>query len=106
MKKSILCLMTVFLSFTFIPAQLKAETEPVSSSMPSSNPAETAKAKVLLNRLNEIKLMDKSKLNSSEKKQLRKEVRSTKKQLREMGGGIYLSVGAIIIIILLLVLLF
>jgi hypothetical protein len=49
--------------------------------------------------------MDKSNLNSSEKRVLRKEVRSIKKELTAMGNGIYISVGAILIIILLLVIL-
>ncbi len=49
--------------------------------------------------------MDKSNLSSLEKKQLRKEVRATNKQLKELNGGIYLSVGAVIIILLLLILL-
>lgn len=58
----------------------------------------------LLERLKQINNMDKSALTSSEKKQLRKEVRGIKKQMRENNNGIYLSVGAIIIIILLLIL--
>lgn len=38
-----------------------------------------AEVKGMLNRLEEIKTMDKSTLNSSEKKTLRKEVRAIKK---------------------------
>ncbi len=49
--------------------------------------------------------MDKSDLKHSEKKVLRKEVRSIEKQLKQNNGGVYLSVGAIIIIILLLIIL-
>jgi hypothetical protein len=56
-------------------------------------------------RLLEIKAMDKSNLSSSEKKALRKEVRSIKGHSYYARGGIYLSVGAILIIVLLLVLL-
>lgn len=97
--------MAAVLFLLFIPAQIKAATEPVSTSIPASksNSAEAAKENILLNRLNEINLMNKSKLNSSEKKQLRIEVRSIKKQLSELGGGIYISAAAIIIIVLLLV---
>jgi VIT1/CCC1 family predicted Fe2+/Mn2+ transporter len=43
--------------------------------------------------------MDKSSLNSSEKKELRKEVREIKSELKASGNGVYFSVGAIIIII-------
>lgn len=68
----------------------------------------TAEQKVQLekitNRVEEIRAMDKSNLSRSEKKELRKELREMKHQARAMGGGVYLSVGAIIIIILLLIL--
>ena len=58
--------------------------------------------KIFETRIAEIKAMDKSKLNAAEKKQLRKELRSMKKALT---GGVYLSAGAIILIVLLLILL-
>ncbi len=68
----------------------------------------TADQKVQLekitNRVEEIKAMDKSDLSRSERKELRKELKEMKQQARAMGGGVYLSVGAIIIIILLLIL--
>lgn len=64
-----------------------------------------AEIQTMLDRLEEIKDMDKSSLKSSEKKELRKEVRAIKQNLKSSGHGIYLSVGAIIIIILLLILL-
>lgn len=63
------------------------------------------KVKIMLNRLDEIKAMDKTSLSSVEKRALRKEVRAINSDLRTTGNGIYLSVGAIIIIILLLILL-
>jgi len=49
--------------------------------------------------------MDKSNLSGAEKKELRKEVKSLKKEVRSSGRGIYLSVGAAIIIVLLLIIL-
>ncbi|TDO21624.1 hypothetical protein [Pedobacter duraquae] len=58
----------------------------------------------ITNRVEEIRHMDKSHLSRAEKKELRKELREMKSQARAMGGGVYLSVGAIIIIILLLIL--
>lgn len=67
--------------------------------------AEAARAQVLLNRLDEIKAMDRSSMTHTEKKALRKEVKEIKSELRSTGNGIYLSIGAIIIIILLLILL-
>ena len=55
-------------------------------------------------RVNEIKAMDKSNLTRAEKKELRSELKDMKTEARSMGGGVYLSVGAIIIIILVLIL--
>src|SRR5437870_3965962 len=104
MKKLTLCIMATFLSLTFIPTQLIAGAS-ASSSMSSTKSAESAQAHALLARLSAIKAMDKSKLSSSEKKDLRNEVRSTRQQLENIGDGIYLSLGAIIVIVLILILL-
>jgi len=72
--------------------------------------AKTARLQEIKDRVNEIKSMDKSTLTHEQKKELRAELREMRKEARAihssdgMGGGIYLSVGAIIIIILLLIL--
>jgi len=65
---------------------------------------EDARAQEMIQRLNEIKAMNKSELTSSERKALRKEVKGIKKEMKAIKGGVYLSVGAIIIIILVLIL--
>lgn len=79
----------------------------VSASTTKDKVEMTADQKVALekitNRVEEIKAMDKSQLSRAEKKELRKELKEMKKQARAIGGGVYLSVGAIIIIILLLI---
>ncbi len=100
------CIMAVFMSLSFVPTQLMSETtNPITNSNAVDKAVDTVQVNALLGRLDEIKTMDKSHLSASEKKQLRKETRSIKKHLSDIGGGVYLSVGAIIIIILLLVLL-
>ena len=94
-------------------ALLLAIALPASSAVVSSDPLKTtgtektenARAQVLMQRLEEIKAMDKSELTRLEKKALRNEVRDIKKEAKEIKGGVYLSVGAIIIVILLLILL-
>jgi len=96
--------MATFLSLAFIPMQLTAGAS-ASSSMSSNKSAESIQAHVLLSRLSAIKAMDKSHLSSSEKKNLRSELRTTREQLKNIGNGIYLSLGAVIVIILLLILL-
>ncbi|MEO6819244.1 MAG: hypothetical protein ABI204_05915 [Ginsengibacter sp.] len=69
--------------------------------VPTETPKEVLKNKIET-RLLEINKMDKSDLTTAEKKDLRKEVKDLKKQARSQ--GVYLSVGAILLIILLLVL--
>jgi hypothetical protein len=105
MKKIIFCLLVACLSMTFLPLQSNAATTAEPSSAVDPKPAESAEAKALLLRLDEIKTMDMSKLKSEEKKKLRKEVKSIKNNLRAIGTGIYLSGAAIIIIVILLVVL-
>lgn len=97
--------MTALLLLTIIPNQSKAVPDTGPISMSKNKTIESAEATALLSRLDEIKIMDKSNLSSSEKKQLRKEVRSIKEQLRPLGGGVYISVGALILILILLVIL-
>jgi len=71
-------------------------TEPISKSITEEE------ARILVLRLDEINTIDKSSMSRAEKKELRTEVKSIEKQLRTSNGGIYLSGGAIIIIIILL----
>jgi hypothetical protein len=102
-RLSVIIFTTMILSW-FIPVQLKAETDvpQTSASIPPTTGSE--KAKILLNRLYAINDMDKSTLSISEKRELRKEVKGIKNTLKSLDGGVYLSVGAIIIIVLLLIL--
>jgi len=134
MKKITLWFAIAALLFALNPAQLKAESDnelsskepaktelvPMSSSensqvlisipeaelamVSSAEAAETAHANAQLDRLNEIKEMDMSAMSSFEKNELRKEVRAIEKEQRP-SGGIYISVGAAILIVLLLILL-
>lgn len=107
MKKLILAITLAILSLTFVPAQTMAATikEETTTTVPASKPAESAEAKALTERLNEINAMDKSKLNSAEKKNLRKEVKSIRSRLKDVSGGVYISGAAVIIIVVLLLIL-
>jgi hypothetical protein len=58
----------------------------------------------LLERLKEIRAVDKSELSHEERKALRKELRAIREELSTDHRGIYLSFGAAIIILLLLIL--
>jgi len=105
MKKIAICLLATCLSLTFIPLQSSGATVTPERSVPSPKPVESAEAKALELRLNEISKMDKTNMKSAEKKSLRKEVRATNHKLREIGGGVYLSAGALILILLVLIVL-
>jgi len=105
MKKFVFCLMAVILSVTFLPLQSNASTSEPASSLVEPKSEESAEVKLLELRLTEIKAMDRSELNASEKKALKKEVKSIKHNLKEMGDGVYLSVGALILLAILLIVL-
>lgn len=116
MKKTTTYVMALVMLLALIPAQLRAESASVENSKvmevtsnglskDKTKIEESAEAKVMLSRLDEIKAMDKSNMTSREKKELRKEVRTLKTNIAQIGGGVYLSVGAIIVILLLLILL-
>lgn len=96
--KKIIPVLLLALTVSFVTPVLASNTTPVKTEVPKE-----VRAKQIETRLVEIRDMDKSTLSQAEKKELRKEVKSLKKEARN--GGIYLSVGAIIIIILLLILL-
>jgi len=96
--------MTALLLLAFVPMQLNAEPESNSSAKDATEVVMSDEAVALMDRLEEIESMDKSDLNSAEKRELRKEVRDIKKELKELSGGVYISVGAAILIVLLLIL--
>lgn len=83
----------------------KAASEMTSATGSTPEAFKAAQVSSLSARLEEINAMDKSSLTKPEKKQLRKEVRSVNKSMRNISGGVYVSVGAIILIVLLLILL-
>jgi hypothetical protein len=98
-------IITTLLLLSFVPTSLKAITGTDPTTATPIKTENSKEAEALLLRLTEIKNTDKSNMSFSEKKKLRKETRAIKSQLKAIGGGIYLSVGAIIVILLLLILL-
>ncbi len=55
-------------------------------------------------RVDEIKAMDFSAMSKEERKDVRMELKEMKEEAKRAGGGVYISVGAIIIILLILIL--
>lgn len=72
--------------------------------LPTDSATDSQVAAKIINRVNEIQSMDKSNLSPDEKRVLRKELTGLKKQAEGLDKKVYLSVGAIIIVILLLIL--
>lgn len=104
MKKLLVSIAAILLLVAFTPIQSEAaEKNPTSISLTEN---ESAEVKALINRVNEINAMDKSSLNSVEKKELRKELRSIKREVNRVNGStVYISGGVILLIILLIILL-
>lgn len=104
MKKIKMMALILCLAVSFVPSQVSAK-DMMNRTMPIENPMEAKRAEVLTQRLIEIKALDTKQLTKEQKKQLRQETKSIKKELKALSGGVYLSAGAIIIIVLLLILL-
>ena|ERR1700744_3566415 len=110
MKKRIyLFAVTMLLTFVAFSSQAATITEnanAINKEAIANMTADQKEARLeeIKSRVEEIKAMDKSQLTKEDRKELRTELKSLKKESNAMGGGIYLSVGAIIIIILVLIL--
>ena len=104
MKKQFLRLSFVAFMLMMIPNMTLASEKSPAPKMPEKTEI-PAKVQTMLDRLNEIKEMDKSELTRTERKELRKEVRTMKREIRSSGNGLYISTGAIIIILLLIIIL-
>ncbi len=106
MKKLSIYLTFGIILLMFVPSPMKASSisDPITEESKEKLTHEEMQAMVV--RLNEIKDMDKSSLTREERKELRKEVRAMKKDIRDSGGGgLYISSGAIIVILLLIIIL-
>lgn len=114
MRKSTLGIIAVIVFTLFMPSLVNAETEKTPVTVEATNPVATIDASVLVARVEAIKAMDLSTLNASERKELRKELRTIKTDLKKSNkrdvvvanghGGLYLTVGGLIVIILILIL--
>ncbi len=103
MKKSIIyAIILVFSIGTFASPVMASERNSISrTELPEDAPIEV---RIMVDRLHEIKEMDKSQLSRAEKKELREETRAIKSALRATGNGIYISVGALLVIIIIILL--
>ncbi len=101
MKKIIRYSLVLCLSISFGLSGLQASSALPSTPLTTEQTAANPRLQELTQRLAAIKAVDKSQMSASERKALRKEARQIKKAAR---GGVYLSVGAILVIVLILIL--
>lgn len=104
MKKSILLMMLVFSWLICTPLQSIAGV-PTHQPKDSTETAKSLQVNALVSRLGELKQIDRSKLVASERRKVRKEAQGIKKELKTLDQGIYLSLGALLLVIILLILL-
>ncbi len=105
MKKYIIYIISAFAAFLAVPFYSSGENPvPVTH---ISKEERNAQNQAIVHRLNQIDAIDKSTLSKEEKKELRKEVLAIRDRLKTNdNGGVYLSVGAIIVILLVLIIVF
>ena len=84
--------------------------QPMRADNKTDNPVTTPRTEnteviQLYKRLETLRSMDKSELTKSEKKELRTEVKQIRHRLSDIDGGVYISAGALIVILILLIIL-
>ena len=106
MKKFKVSFIAGFICLAIFAFQANAtSTVPTVPADPETPTTQTITTNTALNRVMEIQAMDKSHLSASEKKALRKELKTIKKQAQISNSGIYISASTLLLIIILLIIL-
>lgn len=106
MKKTIFGILMIFMfsiTMTFA-GEVKAASDNTAAVVKTENKLSAEEISSMTKRVEEIRSMDKSNLTSVEKRELRKEVKGIKENVRKNGGVIYISGGTILLIILIIIL--
>jgi hypothetical protein len=105
MKKIVINLFALMILITVSSMNVKAETVVAdATSAAEVELVEQSDADMLVQRLEEIKQMDKSQLTFQEKRELRKEVKAISKELKER-PYLYISSAALLVILIVVLLL-
>ena len=104
MKKTIF--IAIMMIFTLGATTTFANNSDVESATPvaTENKLSTEELTRMKNRVEEIHSMDKSEMTVSEKRELRKESKGIKENVRKNGEVIYISGGTLLLIILIVIL--
>lgn len=108
MKKTLFFVIVMIFAMsapTAFANESKTTTDNTTVPLRTENKLSAEEVSRLTKRVEEIRDMDKSNLTVKEKRELRKELRTTKENVRRDGGYIYLSVGTVLLILLLIILL-
>jgi len=101
-KSVIVLLLATIMSVGSFAAPASNEVTPATAPSAAANEAEMQR---LTNRLEEIKAMDLKNMPRSEKRKYAKEVKQIQKKMNAVGGGVYISAGALIVVLVLLLIL-
>ena len=105
MKKSIFGILMIFMfSVTMVFAGEVKDITENAAVVKTENKLTAEEVASMTKRVEEIRNMDKSNLTSVEKRELRKEVKGIKENVKKSGQVIYISAGTILLIILILIL--
>jgi hypothetical protein len=107
MKKTLFFTIVMIFAFSapIFASESKSASDLIAVPVKTENKLSEAEASRLTKRVEEIRDMDKSDMSIKEKRELRKELKTTKENLRKDGGYIYISAGTVILIIILIILL-
>jgi hypothetical protein len=105
MKKTIICLVAASLTLTFFPIQTMSQKTNPEASLNTIKPIERIEVKSSKPLETEKVDLNKSALNSLSKKKSQ-QIAVQPEQQNQRHGGVYISVGGILLIILILVLIF
>jgi hypothetical protein len=107
MKKTIVMAYLMILSLGFSTAFAAGPDKKTKAdeAVPVENKMSAEEMNRLTKRVEEIRGMDKSELTAKEKKELKKELKGIRENIKRDGGYLYIGAGTILVIILLVILL-
>lgn len=102
---TIMLMLAMFVTFSTASASERMNSENTTANTNKENALSADDIKTLNLRVEEIRDMDKSDLTLVEKRELRNELKTIKKDLRQSNGAIYIGTGTLLLIIILIILL-
>jgi hypothetical protein len=102
-KSVIMLVLAITMSLGSFAAPASNEVIPAATT--PSGSANNGDMQRMINRLEEIKAMDLEHMPRSEKRKYGKEVKQIQKKMKALNGGVYISAGALLVVLILLLIL-